>query len=347
MHSCLSVLSNSATTPPSRPSPACTGRWSWTFPRVTRNRHDAEDAFQTAFLVLIRKAASIASPARLPNWLYGVANNTALKARATAQRRRRHETQVDRCLFSRSPTRTLLERRAPPTDLELSRLPDKYRIAIVLCDLDARPKNRRPSNLVARKSRRRSIVPWSNMLARGWLAWSNAHGSGPGGHVGLANGGGERSAWADPGRKPRACICVGQASRRHSGEGRRPHGRSVIHVTNKLKITTAVCLLAVLTSCGAAVLTLKAWGAGQIHAKERQRRSQSSRTILAKSRHRLAKTVNSPITGTLLHPGPPRVLAEHKSPLTCLAWSPMANGWLPAPKTALSTSPRRPQERSP
>src|SRR5262245_49366246 len=51
--------------------------------RTLRNHHDAEDAFQATFLVLVRKAASIAPRAKVGNWLYGVAYQTALKARAT------------------------------------------------------------------------------------------------------------------------------------------------------------------------------------------------------------------------------------------------------------------------
>src|SRR6202040_2821025 len=62
--------------------------------RVLRNYHDAEDAFQATFLVLVRKAASIASPELLANWLYGVAHQTALKARATTAKRRARERQV-------------------------------------------------------------------------------------------------------------------------------------------------------------------------------------------------------------------------------------------------------------
>src|SRR5262245_56910784 len=56
--------------------------------RVLRNYHDAEDAFQATFLVFFRKAASIASRELLANWLYGVAHQTALKARATAAKRK-------------------------------------------------------------------------------------------------------------------------------------------------------------------------------------------------------------------------------------------------------------------
>src|SRR5213083_2590539 len=62
--------------------------------RVLGNSHDAEDAFQATFLVLVRKAASIGQRELLGNWLYGVAYRTALDARAAAARRRGREKQV-------------------------------------------------------------------------------------------------------------------------------------------------------------------------------------------------------------------------------------------------------------
>jgi DNA-directed RNA polymerase specialized sigma24 family protein len=62
--------------------------------RVLHDRHDAEDAFQATFIVLIRKAAGIAKRELLANWLYGVAQRTALHLRKTAARRRPKERQV-------------------------------------------------------------------------------------------------------------------------------------------------------------------------------------------------------------------------------------------------------------
>jgi RNA polymerase sigma factor (sigma-70 family) len=108
--------------------------------RVLRGHHDAEDAFQATFLVLVRRAASIVSRELLANWLYGVAHQTALKARATAAKRRGRERQVtempEPAVTRQGPWRDL----QPLLDEELSRLPDKYRGVIVLCDLEGKTR---------------------------------------------------------------------------------------------------------------------------------------------------------------------------------------------------------------
>jgi RNA polymerase sigma factor (sigma-70 family) len=108
--------------------------------RLLRNLHDAEDAFQATFLVLVRKAASIAWRNLVGNWLYGVAYQTAMKARATAARRKGRERQVTPMPEAEAARQDRWPELQPLLDHELSRLPDKYRIPIVLCDLEGRTR---------------------------------------------------------------------------------------------------------------------------------------------------------------------------------------------------------------
>src|SRR5262249_3064795 len=66
----------------------------WGVCRRQLSHHDAEDAFQATFIVLVRKAAFIAQREAVGNWLYGVAHQSALQARRSAARRRAREMQV-------------------------------------------------------------------------------------------------------------------------------------------------------------------------------------------------------------------------------------------------------------
>jgi RNA polymerase sigma factor (sigma-70 family) len=105
--------------------------------RVLRNHQDAEDAFQATFLVLVRRAAAIWPREMLANWLHGVAHQTALKARATGAKRQTREKQVNQMPEPKAEGEPDLWRDLQPLlDRELSRLPDKYRLAIILCDLE-------------------------------------------------------------------------------------------------------------------------------------------------------------------------------------------------------------------
>jgi DNA-directed RNA polymerase specialized sigma24 family protein len=62
--------------------------------RLLRSHHDAEDAFQATFLVLVQKAATLPNREKIGNWLYGVAHQTAVRMRALAAKRGVWERQV-------------------------------------------------------------------------------------------------------------------------------------------------------------------------------------------------------------------------------------------------------------
>jgi RNA polymerase sigma factor (sigma-70 family) len=104
--------------------------------RVLGDEHDADDAFQATFLVLVKKAGTLRDPATLGNWLYGVAVRVARKARTAAARRGDHEKRV---IPKRPPDEleavTWRDLR-PVLDEELERLPAKYRAPLVLCCLE-------------------------------------------------------------------------------------------------------------------------------------------------------------------------------------------------------------------
>jgi RNA polymerase sigma factor (sigma-70 family) len=108
--------------------------------RVLANYHDAEDAFQATFLVLVRKATSIKPKEMVANWLYGVAHQTALKARAMVCKRKGRERHVVQMPEPAVAEPAQWEELLQEVDQEVSRLPDIYRIAIVLCDLEGKTR---------------------------------------------------------------------------------------------------------------------------------------------------------------------------------------------------------------
>src|SRR5262249_10768376 len=101
--------------------------------RTLRDQHLAEDAFQAVFLVLALKARAIRERGSLASWLYGVARRLAGRLKVRAHRSvqfliREHAQMVPNSLaeVSRREEEELL-------DEELQRLPDKYRLPLLLC----------------------------------------------------------------------------------------------------------------------------------------------------------------------------------------------------------------------
>ncbi len=107
--------------------------------RLLPSWQDAEDAFQATFLVLARKASAIQPRAKVGNWLYGVAYRTALEARTLLAKRRAKERPL-RDVAQPEAVDESWRRLQPLLDSELNRLPDKYRMAIVCCDLQGKTR---------------------------------------------------------------------------------------------------------------------------------------------------------------------------------------------------------------
>ena len=145
--------------------------------RMLTNHHDAEDAFQATFLVLVRKGESVRPREMVANWLYGVACHTARKARALAAKRAGRERQVPLMPEPETVALDLHHDLQPLLDRELGRLPDKYRTPVVLCDLEgksykeaARQLGCPEGTLAARLSRARAML--AQRLSRHGLAIS-------------------------------------------------------------------------------------------------------------------------------------------------------------------------------
>lgn len=105
--------------------------------RALGDAHEAEDAFQATFLLLVRKAASLRNADLVGNWLYGVACRVARRARAQAARRARSAPEVPE-MTTTLPPETPWSDLGPILDEELQHLPRKYRAPVVLCYLQGK-----------------------------------------------------------------------------------------------------------------------------------------------------------------------------------------------------------------
>jgi RNA polymerase sigma factor (sigma-70 family) len=105
--------------------------------RVLPDRHEAQDAFQSTFLVLARKASSIRKLGSVGSWLHGVAYRLAVQMkRAQTQRRRVEERASPVMSTDRLSAESEWRELRPLLDEEVLALPEKYRAPLVLCYLE-------------------------------------------------------------------------------------------------------------------------------------------------------------------------------------------------------------------
>jgi RNA polymerase sigma factor (sigma-70 family) len=138
---------------------------------VLGHQQDAEDAFQATFLVLARKAASIRKPASLASWLYGAAYRIALKARAKSTKQAARTTAVSVPIQEVTPLDDLTWRELREVlHEELARLPDAYRLALLLCYWEGKTQEEAAQELGWKKSTLREKLERARNLLRGRLA---------------------------------------------------------------------------------------------------------------------------------------------------------------------------------
>jgi RNA polymerase sigma factor (sigma-70 family) len=110
---------------------------------ILSEEHEAEDAFQATFLVLAQKGSTIRNRNVLAGWLHEVAHRIAIKARVGVVRRRTLERQA----MAMSPSKTEVDKQdevaawnelRPVLHAEVDRLPEKYRLPVILCYLEGK-----------------------------------------------------------------------------------------------------------------------------------------------------------------------------------------------------------------
>src|SRR5207247_10735275 len=141
--------------------------------------NDAEDAFQATFLVLVRKGGTLRDPGRLANWLFGVAYRTARKLRGKAEQRTKSERQAGEMPTKSDLADMTYEELQAILDEEISQLPEKYSLPLVLCYLEGKTNAQAAAQLgwpegsmSRRLSRARELL--RSRLARRGMALSAA-----------------------------------------------------------------------------------------------------------------------------------------------------------------------------
>ncbi len=100
---------------------------------VLVNIHDAEDAFQATFLILASRAGAIRRPDALASFLHGVARRLAVRLK---QRPRVAPVLVEPVVAEGPATTVSWREVLALLDEELQRLPERYRLPLVLCYLE-------------------------------------------------------------------------------------------------------------------------------------------------------------------------------------------------------------------
>jgi len=114
---------------------------------VLTEHADIDDAFQATFLVLIHKAAMVRWQPSIGNWLYGVAHRVAVRARARALRRKKMESATGEQTRQAAPPDMTWREAVDVLHEELDRLPDRFRVPLLLCYLEGQSRDEAAAQL--------------------------------------------------------------------------------------------------------------------------------------------------------------------------------------------------------
>jgi RNA polymerase sigma-70 factor, ECF subfamily len=105
--------------------------------RILGNREDAEDATQETFLAALRRAASFRRAAAFSTWLYRIAVNAATDQARRRGRARMASLDPEDAGLAVAPGSELGEAVASAVAVQtaLAKVPEEFRVAVVLCDL--------------------------------------------------------------------------------------------------------------------------------------------------------------------------------------------------------------------
>ncbi|WP_157605118.1 RNA polymerase sigma factor [Schlesneria paludicola] len=147
--------------------------------RILSNHHDAEDIFQSTFMSLARHAGEIRHGETLAIWLHRVAYRTALRAKSKVDARVQKELRMSEIPEPSTTEKNLWGDLEPILDQELDKLPEIYRLPVLLCDIAgmtqreaANQLNCPEATISTRLMRARKLL--ANRLTRQGLVFSSA-----------------------------------------------------------------------------------------------------------------------------------------------------------------------------
>ena len=112
-----------------------------------RDPHDAQDAFQATFLVLLRKARQLWIHDSIGPWLHRVAKRLAVQVQARTGKRRAFERRAAELRTARIEHANGCDEEWTALHEEIDRLPERYRTPVVLCHLEGQSHERVASAL--------------------------------------------------------------------------------------------------------------------------------------------------------------------------------------------------------